>query len=118
MCVLDAIAPTVPAMVTDDLYDVIAQNPLNVALLGAVSKESGRRRNFIWRWFTDDGLRGRYLADQHEKLGREYVADLRASYGLRHGDTALRALGASCPRRAPGSRGCGRARRSPSSARP
>jgi len=92
MCVLDAVAPTVPAMITDDLYDVIAQNPLNIALLGPVSKQSGRRRNFIWRWFTDDALRARYLADQHEKLGREYVADLRASYGLRHGDAAVRTL--------------------------
>src|SRR5690606_15778139 len=37
-------------------------------------------------------LRDRYSADQHATLGREYVADLRASYGLRHGDAAVRSL--------------------------
>jgi transcriptional regulator with XRE-family HTH domain len=92
MCVLDALAPTVPALITDDLHDVVAQNPLNVALLGPISTEPGRRRNFVWRWFTDPDLRGRYLAEQHGTLGREYVADLRASYGVRRGDAAVRAL--------------------------
>jgi transcriptional regulator with XRE-family HTH domain len=92
MCVVDALAPSVPALISDDLHEVVAQNPLSVALLGPLSAATGRERNFIWRWFTDPGLRGRYLADQHETLGREYVADLRASLGQRRGDAASRGL--------------------------
>jgi len=92
MCVLDAVTPTVPALITDDLHEVLAQNPLNVALLGALHAAEGRQRNFIWRWFTDAPLRGRYAPDQHDGLGREYVADLRAGYGLRRGDAAVRSL--------------------------
>ena len=92
MCVLDALAPSVPALISDDLHDVVAQNRMNIALLGPLASVPGRAGNFLWRWFTDPQLRGRYPADQHETLGREYVADLRASYGLRHGDAAVRSL--------------------------
>jgi len=92
MCVLDALAPSVPALISDDLHDVVAQNRMNIALLGPLASAPGRAGNFLWRWFTDPQLRGRYPADQHETLGREYVADLRASYGLRHGDAAVRSL--------------------------
>jgi len=92
MCVLDALAPSVPALITDDLHEVLAQNPLNLALLGPLCAADGRRRNFIWRWFTDPELRGRYSPDQHGSLGREYVADLRASFGLRQADVAVRSL--------------------------
>ena len=92
MCVLDAVAATVPALICDDLHDVVAQNPLNVALLGPLAATGGRQSNFLWRWFTDPGLRGRYAADQHSSLGREYVADLRASAARRRGDAASQAL--------------------------
>jgi len=57
MCVLDALAPSVPALITDDLHDVLAQNPLNVTLLGALSTARGLDSNFLWRWFTDVDLR-------------------------------------------------------------
>ena len=92
MCVLDALAPSVPALIGDDLHDVVAQNPLNVALLGPLAAGQGRRRNFVWRWFTDPGLRSRYLPEQHETLGREYVADLRVATGVRGRDPAVRSL--------------------------
>ena len=92
MCVLDALAPTVPALISDDLHDVVAQNPVNVALLGRLVAAPGRGRNFLWRWFTDPDLRGRYLTDQHESLTREYVADLRATAGHRAGDPAVQDL--------------------------
>lgn len=92
MCVLDALAPTVPALITDDLHTVVAQNPMNVALLGSMANEPGRSRNFRLRWFTDAELRGRYSSDQHESLGREYVADLRATSGARGGDPDVRDL--------------------------
>jgi len=86
MCVLDALAPSIPALITDDLSTVVAQNPLNVALLGPICTEPGRGRNFLWRWFTDDELRSRYAPHQHESLGREYVADLRLAIGARGND--------------------------------
>ncbi|WP_375424089.1 helix-turn-helix transcriptional regulator [uncultured Friedmanniella sp.] len=92
MCVLDAVAPTVPALVTDELSDVVAQNPLNVALLGPIAGASGRESTFVWRWFTDPGLRSRYLAEQHESLSREYVADLRAASATRHLDEEAQSL--------------------------
>ena len=91
MCVLDALAPTVPALVCDDLHEVVAQNPLNVALLGPLAAGSGRARNFLWGWFVG-GVRDRYDAAQREQLGREYVADLRVTWGRRRGDRAVRAL--------------------------
>jgi hypothetical protein len=73
-----------------------AQNPLNVALLGPLAAGQGRRRNFVWRWFTDPdphtNLRSRYLPEQHETLGREYVADLRVTAGARGDDPAVRSL--------------------------
>lgn len=92
MRVLDAIAPTVPALITDELHEVIAQNPLNVALLGPLATADGRQRNFLWRWFTDPDLRSRYVPEQHDVLGREYVADLRAASSRRGADAAVRSL--------------------------
>lgn len=92
MCVLDAVAPSVPALISDDLHDVVAQNPLNVALLGPLASAGGLGSNFLWRWYTDSQLRGLYLPDQHEALGREYVADLRAAAARRDGDPAARIL--------------------------
>jgi transcriptional regulator with XRE-family HTH domain len=92
MCVLNAVAPSIPALISDDLHDVVAQNPLNVALLGPIAGAQGLGSNFLWRWFTDEQLRSRYLPDQHEALGREYVADLRATAGQRNQDPTVRAL--------------------------
>jgi transcriptional regulator with XRE-family HTH domain len=89
MCVLDAVAASVPALISDDTHEVVAQNPLNVALLGSLSTARGRDSNFLWRWFTDADLRSRYLADQHPTLTREYVADLRATVGRRGDDPAV-----------------------------
>ena len=92
MCVLDALAPTVPALITDDVHTVIAQNPLNIALLGPVAGEPGWRRNFLWRWFNDPELRARYAPEQHDCLSREYVADLRLTSGARSADPDVRSL--------------------------
>lgn len=92
MCVLDALAPSVPALVCDDVHDVLAQNLLNVALLGPISTEPGWRSNFLWRWFADDELRARYAPEQHDALGREYVADLRLATGTRGDDPHVTSL--------------------------
>jgi MmyB-like transcription regulator ligand binding domain len=90
MCILDALASSVPALVCDNLYTILAQNPLNVALLGPLAITEGRRGNFLWRWFTDLEWRSRYLAGGHEPLGRHYVADLRATVARRGPDTFAR----------------------------
>lgn len=92
MYVLDAVSPTVPALITDDLSDVVAQNPLNVALLGPLAGVPGRGSSFVWRWFTDPELRSRYLEDQQDHLSRDHVADLRATAGERQLDEAVRSL--------------------------
>ena len=92
MYVLDAVAATVPALITDDLSNVVAQNPLNVALLGPIASAPPRDNNFVWRWFTDPDLRSLYHADQHDTLAAEYVADLRATAAQRNLDPAVRAL--------------------------
>lgn len=92
MCVLDAVASSVPALISDDTHDIVAQNPLNTALLGPLAAAPGLESNFLWRWFTDPDLRSRYCADQHDALGREYVADLRATAGRRGTDPTVRAL--------------------------
>lgn len=92
MCVLDALAGHVPALITDDVSTIVAQNPINVALLGPLAHEQGLRRSFLYRWFTDPELRSRYAPDQHEQLGREYVADLRVTSGARPDDADVSAL--------------------------
>ena len=92
MCVLDAVAATVPALISDDLQEVVAQNSLNVAMLGPLAAAKGLRSNFLWRWFTDPELRGRYAVDQHDALTREYVADLRAAIARRDRDDASSTL--------------------------
>lgn len=69
----------VPVLVMDGIGEVVAMNPLAVALLGETTGESRRDRNITWRHFT--GVPGRIeqspeLAEQFE---RNAVADLRAA---------------------------------------
>ena len=91
MHVLDALT-TVPAIVCDDLTTVLAQNPLGAALFGPMAGTSGREDNTVWRWFTDPASRDVYLPAEHDKLGRGYVADLRASVVRRGKDPVSAAL--------------------------
>jgi transcriptional regulator with XRE-family HTH domain len=92
MAVLDALAPDVPALVSDDLNTVIAQNPLGVALLGPVAASRGLEANFTWRWFMDPAYLALYGPNDRQALGRAYVADLRASVAFRDGDAPSLAL--------------------------
>ena len=95
MAVLDALAPNVPALIADELNTVIAQNPLNVALLGAVTDGRGVEANFTWRWFLDPSYRVLYGPNNRDALGRAYVADLRLALAHRDGDReAAELLGA------------------------
>ena len=91
MRILDALAADVPAMVTDDLDTVLAQNPLGVALLGPLAG-TGRGGSFLWRWFTDPVMRALYAENDLEALGRGYVANLRAAVARRGEDAESSAL--------------------------
>ncbi len=91
LTILDALDPSVPGLVTDDLGTVVAQTPSNVALLGRIAGLPGRAANFTWRWFTDAAMRRVYLEDR-EALGRGYVADLRAAVARRGPDAEARDL--------------------------
>jgi transcriptional regulator with XRE-family HTH domain len=92
MTILDALAPTVPAMINDDLEGVLAQNPLNVALLGRLTDLGGLEPSFLWHWFTDERYRRLYAENDRELLTRGYVADFRAAVARRGPDAEAQAL--------------------------
>ncbi|SDV02987.1 Helix-turn-helix domain-containing protein [Microlunatus sagamiharensis] len=97
MTILDALAPSVPAMVTDDLEGVLAQNALGVALLGPLTGSGVRGEgeggaSFLWHWFTDERYRRLYAENDREVLSRGYVADLRAAVARRGSDAESTAL--------------------------
>ncbi|MBB6037490.1 helix-turn-helix transcriptional regulator [Phytomonospora endophytica] len=92
MYLLDQLAG-VPAQVVTDLGDVVAQNALAEAVFGCVcTVEEGPDRNIAWRWFTDPFVREAYPVGEHERHGREVVADLRSAVAKRRGDPAAAAL--------------------------
>lgn len=92
MHVLDALAPTTPALITDELGVIVAQNPLNVALLGQYAGLPGRGANQLWRWFTDPEVQALYEPSQLPDLTRQYVADFRAAVARRGADPVAAAL--------------------------
>lgn len=92
MTILDALAPTVPAMITDDLQAVLAQNALGVALLGKLTGLDGLEPSFLWHWFTDERYRRLYAENDRDVLSRSHVADLRAAVARRGSDAEARAL--------------------------
>lgn len=75
---MNAVSPSVPSAVTDELCTVLAQNAMNAEIFGPMAGFEGPRANIIWRWFTEPTWR-HWLepADQHEDTSRFYVADLR-----------------------------------------
>jgi transcriptional regulator with XRE-family HTH domain len=76
---LRAVAPLVPAAISDELGTVLAQNPINVALFDSMAGCEQHRANMVWRWFTDINWRHwQEPAEQHGQTGQAYVSDLRA----------------------------------------
>ncbi len=88
MHVLDALKGT-PSQIVDDLGTIVIQNPMAVALLGPLAGLPGREGNGTWAWFTRPEVRGIYLEEDHEAIGRVIVADLRAAV-YRHCHRAAR----------------------------
>ena len=77
-----------PAMVTNDLGEVLAQNPLAVALFGDEDRYAwGSPERSRWhRWFTDPTTRHLHAAGDHDRLSRSYVAALRLARSRRPAD--------------------------------
>ena len=76
-----------PAMVTNDLGEALAQNPLAVALLGDETRfaPDDPNRSRFHRWFTDPAERALHAPEEHDRLSRSYVAALRIATA-RHPD--------------------------------
>ncbi|MER6546157.1 helix-turn-helix transcriptional regulator [Streptomyces sp. NPDC001118] len=90
---------TTPAQVITDLHEPLAQNPLAVALLGAMPPGRGPERSFVYRWFTDPDARGLYPAEDHPHHSRVFTADLQAVAARRAKDTDVNRLVAALRRR-------------------
>jgi hypothetical protein len=83
-----------PAMVTNDLGEVLAQNPFAIALFGDESRfapEDPNRSRFH-RWFTDPRERALHPAEEQPTYSRSYVAMLRLAVGRHPDDPRARAL--------------------------
>ncbi|NGO12877.1 helix-turn-helix domain-containing protein [Streptomyces sp. HC44] len=78
MRVLDRLDDT-PALVTTDLVDTLAMNPLAVALLGDQMRHTGLASSGYYRWFMDPAERLVYPEETHESHGRAQAARLRAA---------------------------------------
>ncbi|WP_262698607.1 MULTISPECIES: helix-turn-helix transcriptional regulator [Streptomyces] len=92
---LDAVAATTPALISDDLSNVLAQNPLNVALFGTFADRPGHGRNLTWHWFTSAHWRSVLRSaspEEEEATSLSYVADLRATVTQRGHDPAAATL--------------------------
>ncbi|WP_459837729.1 MmyB family transcriptional regulator, partial [Catenuloplanes niger] len=79
---LDVLTHT-PAQVADDLLTVVAQNRAAENLLGVWTGLPGYESNVTWRWFADPASRDGNDPAEHERIGRAYVADLRAGVAQR-----------------------------------
>jgi transcriptional regulator with XRE-family HTH domain len=90
MRVLDVI--DTPAQVVDDLGVTLRQNALAEALLGVQTGYSGLERSAYYRWFTGPDDRTRYAAFEHERIARNYVANLRAVHARDPEDREAREL--------------------------
>jgi transcriptional regulator with XRE-family HTH domain len=78
--VLDRLSDT-PALIVSCLGETLIQNQVAEALFGDKSGYTGPARSEIYRWFTNPAERLRYPEDDHERLSRAQVANLRAAYG-------------------------------------
>jgi transcriptional regulator with XRE-family HTH domain len=93
LLVLDRLHDT-PAQVVSDFGDVLAQNTMAAALLGDVSARPPRMRNMVRRMFTDPEAGSLFAAEDHDRLARNHVANLRAVLAARPDDPRPAALAA------------------------
>lgn len=88
---LDRMSDT-PILVLDAAWQVVATNPLLVALLGEVSAGQARDQNLLWRHFTGVPSRVVATAEQDAAFESAATADLRAAFGRHPDDPLLRGL--------------------------
>lgn len=81
-----------PAFVVSDLGELLVENEMSRLVHGHPVGESGRTTNFTWRWFTDPASRQRFLPEEHDRLARTCVADLRATAARRSQDPDVQGL--------------------------
>ncbi|HEX2904678.1 MAG TPA: helix-turn-helix transcriptional regulator [Jatrophihabitans sp.] len=84
--------PKDPAFVVSDTAEVLVQNQMSRLVQGPLTGEDGRPVNFTLRWFTDPDARRRFPVEDHSKLSRTHVADLRATAARRRGQADIDAL--------------------------
>ncbi|MFD0327943.1 helix-turn-helix transcriptional regulator [Streptacidiphilus monticola] len=76
-----------PAQVISDIGDVLAQNDMAKAVFGPA-----RGGNLVRRWFTQPECRTLFPEEDHERLARTHVAQLRAVSAARPEDRRVRDL--------------------------
>ena len=82
---LDRLVDT-PALVVDDLGNLLVQNRMSKLVSGDQTSRVGRDRNGVWRWFTHPDGRSRVPEEDWPVHSRSHVADLRATAGRRGDD--------------------------------
>ncbi|MEV0296764.1 helix-turn-helix transcriptional regulator [Nocardia sp. NPDC050710] len=75
-----------PATVITDLGEVLVQNRMHTLLVGDHGNRKGLDRYYAWRWFTDPESRAIFPREDWDRLGRNHVADLRATAARRAAD--------------------------------
>ena len=74
--ILDRLDDT-PAEIVTELGETLRQTRMGVALVGDLTRYTGRARSLGYRWFTDPETRSRYAPGEHEHLSRVFVSGLR-----------------------------------------
>lgn len=97
---LDRMTDT-PVLVLDAAWQVVAANPLLIALLGELSAGPARDQNLLWRHFTGVPSRVVATAGQDAAFESAATADLRAAAGRHPDDPLLRGLIADLRRASP-----------------
>ena len=80
------------AFVCDDLDVLLAQNQLARLVMGQATGEVGWEASTTWAWFTRPQSRSRIPIDDHGHHSRVRVADLRATWSRRRGDSDVDTL--------------------------
>jgi hypothetical protein len=81
-----------PVLLLDAKCDLLAWNPLAVALLGDVSAVPPAQRNLVWQAFLGDRGRIAVTPEERERLDRAMVSDLRRAAARYPGDPGLARL--------------------------
>ena len=80
------------AFVCDDLDVLLAQNQLARLVMGQATGDVGWEASTTWAWFTRPQSRSRIPIDDHGHHSRVRVADLRATWSRRRGDSDVDTL--------------------------